>query len=288
MGAIIWLASYPKSGNTWMRAYLHNLLRNPPRPAAINELDQFCLGESNAGWYRGVTDTPPNDLSEEQVMEYRSKVHEMFTRVHPDSVFVKTHNFLGEWHGHPMHNMNVTAGAIYVVRNPLDVVLSMTSHFGVDIDGAIDRLNDPGASTENRGNHVPEFHSDWSTHVRSWTQDQHRGLLVLRYEDMLTKPFKAFAKVPKFLGLHSPKERIRKAIDFSSFKELKKQESADGFKERSKHAESFFRSGQSGGWRSQLSEAQVERICRDHSEQMARFNYLPREWKHLAPKKGAA
>ena len=65
MGALIWLASYPKSGNTWLRAFLYNLLRNPPKPAPINELDRFCLGESAEGWYarragrHGAHTSPP-------------------------------------------------------------------------------------------------------------------------------------------------------------------------------------------------------------------------------------
>ncbi len=282
MGALIWLASYPKSGNTWMRAYLHNLLRNPPKPASINELDQFCLGESSAGWYSQLGGKPNTEMTAQEIMALRPRVHQEFTKVHPDSVFVKTHNMLGEWHDTPLHNMDVTVAGVYIVRNPLDVVLSMTSHFGVGLDEAVDRLALPGATTQNSAEHVPEYHSDWSTHVRSWTQNPNPQLHFVRYEDLQKKPFKSFAGVAKFLGLNPPKERIMKAIKFASFKELKKQESQEGFKERSDHAPSFFRKGEVGGWRKQLSEAQIEKICRDHTEQMARFNYLPPEWKHLA------
>ncbi len=166
MGGIIWLASYPKSGNTWLRSFLYNLLRNTPKPADINELDQFCLGESSAQWYERHLQTPVEDASPEVVMKIRPFAHADMTQAFPDSVFVKTHNFLGEWHGMPMHNMDVTAGGIYVVRNPLDVVLSMTHHFGLTLDEAIERLGNKGAATSSGGGHVPEFHSSWSAHVK--------------------------------------------------------------------------------------------------------------------------
>ena len=97
MGALIWLASYPKSGNTWTRAFLHNLLKNPDKPADINQLNQFCLGEDRAELYRQFTDRPLTELTPAEVSAIRPKVHELLTHSFPDSVFVKTHNYLGEW-----------------------------------------------------------------------------------------------------------------------------------------------------------------------------------------------
>ena len=275
MGAIIWLASYPKSGNTWLRAFLHNLLRNPPKPAAINELDRFCLGESQAAWYRDVGGIDPAAASPAEIAALRPKVHEAFTRSFPDSVFVKVHNRLGEQDGHPLISMAHTAGAIYVVRNPLDVVLSMTSHFGVDIDGAIERLNMPGAASEANDNNVPEYYGDWSHHVTSWTGQENPQLHIVRYEDMTETPQRTFGAIAGFLGLSPGKPRLNKAIRFSSFKELRKQEAVSGFRERSHHADRFFRVGRTGQWRKELSTPQIDRIVAAHHEQMERFGYLP-------------
>lgn len=287
MGGLVWLASYPKSGNTWMRAYLHNLLRNPPKPASINDLDKFCFGESATNWYVGPAHNEPVGrdpltLTTEEIMARRPRAHALLTQASPDSVFVKTHNALGEWLGHPLHNMNVTTAAIYVVRNPLDVVTSMTDHFGLDIDGAITRLENEHAVTELTDKHVPEFHGSWSEHVRSWTARPNPQLHVLRYEDMQAKPFKSFMGVAKFMGLNPPKERVNKAIKFASFKELKKQEAEGGFKEKSEHAKAFFGRGKIGTWQNMLSDEQVDRICTHNAEMMAKFDYLPKSHKHLA------
>lgn len=278
MGNLIWLASYPKSGNTWMRSFLHNLLRNTQKPADINELDHFCLGESSATWYAkfGIEDVTQVDHA--QLAALRPEVQREFTQVFPDSVFVKTHNFLGEWHGVPLHNMGVTAGAIYVLRNPLDVVISMTHHFGSDVDEAIYRLSNEGALTAPGLDHVPEFHSSWSAHVKSWTANPSPQLYVVRYEDLLQKPRKYFKQVATFLGLKPPRERLERAIRNSSFKALKAQEQKSGFQEKSEFAESFFREGKAEQWREKLTDAQIRQIISDHREQMERFNYIPKDY----------
>ena len=276
MGALIWLASYPKSGNTWMRVFLHNLLRNPPAPVPIDEINRFTLGDAQISWYNKFTDKKANDLSLEELAVLRPKVHRAMMSAHPDSVFVKTHSYQGESCGVPIFTMECTAGAIYVLRNPLDVVLSFADHFGTPIDEAIKVLETEGGLAGGRDKSVIEIINSWSTNVKSWTQRPHAGLLVVRYEDMLDKSVKTFTKAAKFLGLNPPPERIKKAIRFSSFKELRKQEDASGFLERSAHSTKFFRSGKKNQWRKLLSDDQVRRVVDYHREQMAKFGYLPK------------
>ena len=276
MGTLIWLASYPKSGNTWMRVFLHNLLRNPPAPMPINEIDRFTLGDAQASWYGQFTEKKPQDLTLEELAALRPKVHRAMMSAHPDSVFVKTHSCLAESRGVPLITMECTAGAIYVLRNPLDVVLSVADHFGVSIDEAIEALEQEGGITTGAGTNVTEFINSWSTNVKSWTQRPHAGLLVVRYEDMLDDAVKTFTKATRFLGLNPPRERIKKAVRFSSFKELRKQEDTSGFKERSEHSKNFFRSGKKNQWRQLLSSDQVRRVVEYHREQMAKFGYVPK------------
>jgi hypothetical protein len=275
MGGIIWLASYPKSGNTWMRSFLHNLLRNAQRPVDINDLDQFCIGESASGEYLKYIDGPVEQVDHDVLAKLRPKVQQDYTHYFPDSVFVKTHNFLGEWRGVPLHNMDVTAGGIYMLRNPLDVVLSMTHHFGEDIDAAIHRLANEGTLTAAGPTHVPEFHSSWSTHVKSWTGEPNPQLHVVRYEDLQAKPRKFFKQVSSFLGLQPSKDRLERSIRNSSFKALKRQEDQKGFKEKSEFAQSFFREGKMEQWRTALTEDQIAQVVSDHREQMERFGYIP-------------
>ncbi len=276
MGALVWLASYPKSGNTWLRAFLHNLLRAPAKPMNINEIDSFTLGDSHAAWYRPLTGKPPDQLSPEDLAELRPKAHRAMMTAHPDSVFVKTHSYLGESRGVPLITMDCTAGAIYVVRNPLDVVLSFADHFGLSVDKALEAMaRDDGLSSPTEG-HVRQFIGSWSMHVRSWTQQPNSQLLVLRYEDMLDTPFKTFGRTARFLGLKPPRARLSKAIRFSSFKSLKSQEDRAGFKERSENSRRFFRAGKKDQWKDKLTPEQVRAIVDRHREQMSRFGYIPK------------
>lgn len=279
MGAIIWLASYPKSGNTWMRSFLHNLLMNAQEPVPINDLTRFCVGESGGTAYAMRAKKPYDEIPPEEVARLRPLVHGDFTRVSPDSVFVKTHNYMGTWFDQPLHNMDVTAGGIYILRNPLDVVLSVRHHYSVSLDEAIKRMGTIGAGTSSGNGHVPEIHSSWSHHVESWTGHPNPSLLVLRYEDMLRDPLAAFKSTANFLGLQPPLERLERAIRFSSFKAMKAQEEADGFKERPKNASaSFFREGRAEQWREELTPDQVRQIISDHRQQMERFGYIPADY----------
>jgi hypothetical protein len=122
---------------------------------------------------------------------------------------------------------------------------------------------------------VPQVISSWSVHVESWTARGEAGVLVLRYEDLLDNPLKGFRKVESFLGVKKDPARLKKAVRFSAFEQLKQQERKDGFIEKHENAKVFFRRGRRDQWRDRLDEEQVARIVDRHREQMARFRYLP-------------
>ncbi len=275
MGKIVWLASYPKSGNTWIRNFLHNILRDPKGTYDINKMTDLSTGDSIVDWFQRVIKKPRAEWSDQEIADARWEVQRLITLSRPDNVFVKTHNAMVEYLGQPLIHMQWTAGAIYIIRNPLDVAISAADHYGTDIDGAIANMAKSNNGTLGSEKAVYEVHNSWSTHVLSWTQNPHPGLLVVRYEDMLKKPKLAFGNVVRFLGLPAPPERIERAIENSSFEKLRQQEEAGGFRERSEKAERFFRVGKSGQWRDILTKAQIDRIVEAHKEQMARFGYWP-------------
>ncbi len=202
-------------------------------------------------------------------------MHQRLTQAFPDSVFVKTHNYLGEWEGVPLVTMEETAGAIYIIRNPLDVVISYSLHYGFTIDEGIASLEDPQAGTQTSDMNVRQIFNTWSTHVMSWTQTPSPSLHVVRYEDLIDQPFKTFGRVAKFLGLNPPRNRLQRAIAKSAFKVLRNQEDKHGFIERSSHTR-FFREGKAGQWKTVLAPEQVASIVSTHGEQMERFKYVPK------------
>jgi hypothetical protein len=279
MGKLIWLASYPKSGNTWLRAFLHNLLRNPDQPFDINNLRAFCVVDSVAELYAQVDPRPATALGPEGVARLRPSVHRFITTASADNVFVKTHNAMLDDFGVPTVTAEVTQGMIYVVRNPLDVAVSFAHHLGASLDDTIALMNRPGARTPITAEWVGELMGSWSENVASWTAEPGPALHVVRYEDMHARPITTFGDVARFLGLDPPRERIEKAIRLSSFRVLREQEQRHGFIEKSVAADRFFREGKTGAWRQALSAAQVAALSEANRTQMARFGYVTEEPK---------
>lgn len=275
MGNIVWLASYPKSGNTWIRAFLANLIANRSDPVPLNDLSHYCEDEARPELFATVAGKPSTELSVEEILAIRPQVHALIAANARGTRFVKTHNHAGSLDGHPLHNMSVTAGAIYVVRNPLDVAVSVRHHFGLSPDAAIERLGNEQVATANDALFVTQFLGSWSQHVRSWADLTSDRVLVLRYEDLIEKPAKAFAKVARLVGIGQDRARIERAVKHAAFRSLAGMESRHGFVEASDKTTRFFRDGTMNQWRQALGRDQVLRVIAAHREQMARFGYVP-------------
>src|SRR5690606_36890432 len=180
--------------------------------------------------YRALDPRPVETMTKEEVAALRPRAQEAMTRASPDTVFVKTHNALLHDRGHPLIALPLTAGAIYVVRNPLDVAPSYAAHFGVSLEQAIEAMTRPGTeSIANQTHFVYQLFGSWTQNVESWTAIPSPGLLVLRYEDMEATPEATFGRVAAFLGLRPPAERLARAIAHSAFDTLRAQEAQRGF-----------------------------------------------------------
>jgi hypothetical protein len=278
MGSIVWLASYPKSGNTWLRAFLANLIADRSTPLAPNELRDFTDEEAAPGRFTELAGKPNTALSTDELVALRPDVHALIAQRAQGTRLVKTHNLCGTFEGMPLFNWQVTAGAICVVRNPLDVAVSMTHHFGLTIDQAIDRLGDNRVATVNDAVAVSHIIGSWSTHVGGWADMARRApgtVILLRYEDLLEKPTKHFAKAAKLIHLGQDRARVERAVKHASFQTIAALEQRDGFVEAVDEKTRFFHKGRANQWRDVLSREQVQRIVDAHREQMQRFKYVP-------------
>lgn len=278
MGNIVWLASYPKSGNTWLRAFLANLIANRADPLRPDEIRDYTDSEARADRFSELAGRPNTALTAGDIAMLRPDVQALIAQRAQGTRLLMTHNFAGSFDGLPTINWRVTAGAIYVVRNPLDVVVSMTHHFGLTLDAAIERLGDDRVASANDHLFVSHIIGSWSTHVRSWADAAERvpgNMVVLRYEDLLEKPVKYFANAAKLIGMGSDKARIERAVKHTSFQTLSSLEQKHGFVEAVDEKTRFFFKGRANQWREALSRGQVQCIVDAHREQMARFKYLP-------------
>ena len=283
---LIWLASYPKSGNTWSRSFIHNLLaimRGEDHEAwDINSLDEFSTSAQGAKRYERHAGKNWQDIPVEEIARLRLVVQEEALAEADGLIFIKTHNALMSDHGYPTVNFAITTGAVYIVRNPLDVAISYAHHLGKSVDETIEIMGSSSYETMGSEKQIREVMGSWSEHVESWSARRHRAIHVMRYEDMLDSPSAAFGALARFLLLAPTSDQLQTAIGRSSFEALRQQEEKHGFREKPERAERFFRAGTSGQWKEQLSRSQIKRILRGHGRVMARFGYLPPGDEHYA------
>ena len=187
--AILWLASYPRSGNTWMRAFVANLEADNP-PASQRDYGRFVPHEASPFWYgqfEGIEEAESGPTRAN--VQRRHIVQEQLSQSSDgrESV-VKTHNSLVAIEGLPLIRDDLTASAVYVARDPRDVVVSLAATHGFTHDDAIDFITAKDTWTGPRGKmgkgQMFEFLGNWSDHVRSWAG---AGSAILRYEDFFTR-----------------------------------------------------------------------------------------------------
>lgn len=275
----IWIASYPKSGNTWARIFLHNLFRvieNPDAPPQdINRLHEFTDWELRPADYDKLLGTASLEATPVEIAEARYRVQTRLAASKPGPFLVKTHNAVANVAGFATVNVDVTLAAIYLVRNPLDVAISYAHHSGISIDRTIASMEDEKLITSKSRLNVYEFLGSWSFHVASWLSLPHRPVCLMRYEDMLADPVATFTALAKYLRLKASAVQIAAAINMSRFSELAAQEERGGFNERPKQAPKFFRSGKAGQWREVLTPEQIRAVVSAHAPMMQRCGYLP-------------
>jgi hypothetical protein len=275
---LVWLASYPRSGNTWTRAFLHNLFKGMSGESGsqnINGLNRFTAAVNGRELYAETLGFRPTDEHRDQIAAARHEVQRRTAERFEGLIFTKTHQALLVDRGFTTINFAVTAGAIYIVRNPLDVAISYAHHLGCPLDETIAVMGRANAEIPVTETQVHEVVGSWSQHVLSWTHKPHQTIHVMRYEDMLATPERTFGGLARHLLLAPTPGQVSDAIERSSFARLRDQEESEGFQERPSQTGRFFREGRAGQWQDILTKEQVARIVKDHGPQMARFGYLP-------------
>ncbi|WP_158611010.1 sulfotransferase domain-containing protein [Aurantiacibacter spongiae] len=274
---ISWLASFPKSGNTWTRILLTNLMATEP----LDEETFAALPgsiSSNRPGFDALTGLPSSDLTDDEIDLARPGLYRQLAAEADRHLFVKVHDGYHDCgDGRPLFPAEVSKGAVYLVRHPYDVAVSYASHQGHgDFDRAVKQINNPdhimagGAKSQLRQRTL-----GWKGHYRSWTSQHAIPVLVVRYEDMLTDTRKALASIADFLDLEEKNDpqRIAAAVERSSFEILRTREDRVGFSERPEKARRFFRSGRAGDGLAMLSERQRNAIWDVNGDVMEELGY---------------
>ena len=284
---IIWLASYPKSGNTWVRSFLvslifkdkfkefeglKNIQQYPKRShfkKLVKDFDNF--EEISKNWIRSQ-DKINND----------GKIK-----------FVKTHHVLCNFKGNFFTNIKNTLGVIYIVRDPRNVVTSIYNHFSennyydaknfiIDENAIIGLNKQPSSDREPYDNEIHTIISSWKTHYKSWKL-LNKNYLLVKYEDLNNNPEGEFLKISnyisKFLNKKFDRNDVYKAIKDSSFESLKLKEEKFGFNEAPMNIKTgerikFFSLGPNNDWKKILNKNIVEEINVKFESEMKELGYL--------------
>lgn len=278
MSGFFWLASYPKSGNTWLRLALPALGQGKAVDFSVRS--DFAPIAASRMVFDRVLEIESSDLTPDEIALLRPRCYEALAQLTPEPLFRKVHD---AWSltpaGEPLFPASVTLGTIYVVRDPRDVAISFAHHVGQGIDRVIARMNDARTNLVSQetqlSEQLPQFLGDWSGHVAGWrTAPGARPTLLVRYEDMKADPAGQLRRIAAYVDWPVTDEGVRHAVEATRFETLRAMEEKLGFRERPDSAQRFFRSGKAGGWREVLTAAQAEAIQAAHGAMMRELGYL--------------
>jgi len=278
MKNIVWLVSYPKSGNTWFRMFLANYLKNAAAPVSLKEIESTPLA-SSAVDFEEVMGLNPFELTADDVDFYRPDFYRILSEEAENTgevIYKKTHDaYTLNANGKPLFPEETSSGAVYFVRNPLDVCVSYANHSTGKVQRMVDFLLDEESYVAGqRSGQLRQKLLSWKSHIRSWRKQSLIPVHIVRYEDMQQKPTVAFGSIIKFLRLEYDAERLERAIIHSDFRLLQRMEQEKGFHEKKQLCKSFFWKGKIGNYRNYLSEEQIQRIVEYNYDTMKLFGYI--------------
>jgi hypothetical protein len=272
MGKIVWIASYPKSGNTWMRMFLmHYFATNDVlQPDAAQG---FAPNENHGRFYQPFLPISADKLPDAALASVRPLAQRAISRSGNGYVFAKTHHWFGTHHGTPTVSVVDSAASVYLVRNPLDVVVSYAAFRNVSYDQAIDWVlaKDRILPRIPKGSYFVS--GSWSQNVASWRNQRRLPCTILRYEDLVSNPEAQFQGLLRSWKLKIDPKRLAVAIASTSLNALKSAEAKHGFQERPKNTRAFFRNGRTGEGFEKLSKTQRDRVIDACGHEMSELGY---------------
>ena len=281
---IIWLASYPKNGNTWLRslisAYYYTSDGIFLGDQQLTNISQFPVKEHfNSFNYdqRKPGDTIRLWVAAQEKINSDKKIR-----------FFKTHNALVKIGQNDFTDQKNTLGGIYIVRDPRNVIDSMSRHFQINKDEALKIMQDENSFTydfkKKKDYSDYQFISSWEKNYQSWKNNKLIPLKFLRYEDLLKETFFVFKEIIEFIDKLTnnkkgfSREKAKNAVKSTSFENLKKIEKTNGFSEfiisREKEKKiPFFHLGPKNNWQKNFDISFIEKLNNAFKKNLSELDY---------------
>ena len=285
---IIWLASYPKSGNTWLRFFIVSLLLKNNNEVSLEHLEGIKQFPTN--YHLRDFNISKSDLGNlNKISKFWIAAQE---QINSDNKirFFKTHNALCKLDNNIFTNEENTLGTIHIVRDPRNVLSSVNNHFHhKSLEESKEFIFDNRKGIFNKSKienknifTLPQVIGSWGTHYNSWKLIKKNYLLV-KYEDLIKKPKLEFRRIASYLEtllkLKFTDDNVSKAVELSNFNRLKKIEEQKGFSESVMNLETgiketFFNLGPKNDWKKILSKDISDEVDKKFESEMKELDYL--------------
>jgi hypothetical protein len=284
---IIWLASYPKSGNTFLRTLLTSYFFTKDGNFSFEVLKNIKQFPDN-----GVFEKLGIDISnEKEVIKNYIKVQEETNKRDGKAIrFLKTHSTLQDMDGYKFTDLNNCLGAIYIVRDPRNIATSYSNHEQTSLDEAIERIKKFRIiggikDSKDRKNETITHVGSWSSHYASWKEFKKVDrYLLIKYEDLLEETEKTFSKVLNFIckitktKLDLDKNKLKNVLKTTTFGNLKNLEKNSNFPEANTGLNgkkiTFFKYGAKNNWKDFLTSKNIKTLEDSFKKEMEELGYL--------------
>ena len=275
---ILWISSYPKSGNTWVRTFLSTYY--------FSKNNEF-----NFNLLKNIKQFPHEKFFNQKINNIQSAIDnwdKAQTKINSINkfIFLKTHSALVKINNTPFTSKKHTAGGIYIVRDPRNVITSMSNHYQLDFDETLKFMTDEKKFLidNNKYNNFANFTflNSWSNHYKSWMENKQFDTLFIKYEDLEKNTKDTFFLILKFInntkGINDKIDidRMCKIISSIDFKKLQTKEEKEGFPESiaaNNNKIKFFYLGKRNKWKNILSANQINLVNRIFRKDLEKLGY---------------
>ena len=280
---IVWIASYPKSGNTWIRSLLSAYLYT--KDGIFNDFDLLKkIHQFPSKKYLEFFLKKFQDIKE--VSEYWIAAQDRINLLNTGTTFLKTHSALCTLENNSFTNRNNTCAAIYVVRDPRNLITSFSHHYSMNINQSYNFIIDKNKmimqndSDNEKG--IVTILGNWSEHYKYWKNLKFAPVLIIKYEELIADTQNSLLKILNFLNriikIEIDEKKIINTVSSCNFEKLSNKEKKEGFSEAATYKNSkkvnFYYLGKKNNWKNMLDLEIEKKLRESFFKEMKELNYI--------------
>lgn len=272
---MIWLTSYPKSGNTWVRI-LFALAKYGDAvdlEKLVGSLTEYSPWEADRKWFDQVSGKDWSTMNGGTILACRVRAQAALEAAHGADALVKSHNIAASIKGVALFPAGESHRAVHIVRNPLDVAVSLKHHMGMEEEVVIRIMTNPDMMARRTKTCAWEKYGSWRAHTESWLNHAPYPTFHMRYEDLVAHKVDVLAKAFAHTGINISADQVQGLLNGTAIADLQAAEDKVGFDEIPSALTNFFRKGGTGAWKEELTAEARKTLLADCQPLMDHFGF---------------